>query len=358
MFDYKIVKKILFVLKPETAHNFTECILKFLPKINFLFTYVKKQNYIDNEALKQTIFGEKFSNPIGLAAGFDKNASMIKSTDALGFAFSEIGTITPRPQEGNVKPRMFRYEEHKSLQNAMGFNNMGASKIFINLQKTLPYFIPLGINLGKNKDTSEEFALDDYKLLIKKFELFATYLVINISSPNTPNLRDLQNEEFITKLFTMTKTLTQKPILLKIAPDLQASKAISLCQTAVKAGAAGIIISNTTTDYDLVPNAQNFGGLSGACLSDKSYTLFKQISEVLYGKTILISVGGISNANEAYKRIKAGASLVQLYTGLIFEGPSIVKKMNEELLKLLKQDNYNSIKDAIGVDLIQENENE
>ena len=355
MFNYNIVKKILFVLKPETAHNVTECILRFLPNINFLFTYIKKQNSINDKALEQTIFGEKFSNPIGLAAGFDKNASMIKSTDALGFAFSEIGTITPRPQEGNAKPRMFRYEEHRSIQNAMGFNNMGASKIFINLQKTLPYDIPIGINLGKNRDTSEEFALDDYKILITKFEQFSTYLVINISSPNTPSLRDLQNEDFITKLFTMAKALTQKPILLKIAPDLQDSQAISLCESAVKAGAAGIIISNTTIDYDLVPNAQNFGGLSGACLSDKSYKLFKQISEVLYGKTLLISVGGISNASEAYKRIKAGASLVQLYTGLIFEGPSIVKNINEELLELLKQDNYTNIKDAIGADLMQKN---
>ncbi len=356
MFNYHTFKKVIFLFNAENAHNIAENILRFLGSIDFLNRYFKNKYFIKNKMLEQDIFGEKFLNPIGLAAGFDKNAKMIRSVKAMGFAFSEIGTITPKPQKGNPKPRMFRYEEHKSVQNAMGFNNIGASKVLINLKHNLPYSTPIGINIGKNKDTKEEFTLDDYKILIKKFQQFATYLVINISSPNTPNLRDLQNEDFITKLFTMAKTLTQKPILLKIAPDLEASYAIALCEAAVKAGTAGIIISNTTIDYDLVPNAKNFGGLSGACLSDKSYKLFKKVSEVLYGKTILISVGGISNAHQAYKRIKAGASLVQIYTGLIFEGPSIAKKINEELIELLKKDNYNSIKDAIGIDLIQENQ--
>lgn len=163
-------------------------------------------------------------------------------------------------------------------------------------------------------------------MLIKKFEQTSDYLVINISSPNTPNLRDLQNEEFITALFNMAKELTNKPILLKIAPDMQVDTAIQLCKTAVNAGAAGIIATNTTIDYNLLPGCQNFGGLSGEVLREKSYELFKEIAKELFGKTLLISVGGISNAQEAYRRLKAGATLVQAYSGMIFEGPSMVRR--------------------------------
>ena len=188
-------------------------------------------------------------------------------------------------------------------------------------------------------------------MLIKKFEATSDYLVINISSPNTPNLRDLQNEKFITELFTMAKKLTQKPILLKIAPDMDPQVAIDLCNSAVNAGAAGIIATNTTIDYSLVPNCQDFGGLSGACLTDKSYSIFKEIAKELYGKTILISAGGISTGEQAYARIKAGASLVQSYSGLIFEGPSMVRKINEELLELMAKDGYSNITEAIGSDL-------
>jgi len=314
-------------------------------------TPMEKKNFISDEKLTQEVFGVKFVNPVGLAAGFDKNATMIKSMPAMGFGFTEIGTMTPRPQDGNPKPRMFRYPEHKSVQNAMGFNNKGAHTVLKNLKKVYPFEIPVGANIGKNKTTPEEFALSDYKMLIKKFENTSDYLVINISSPNTPNLRDLQNEAFITELFTMAKELTTKPILLKIAPDMQADQAIELCNCAVNAGASGIIATNTTIDYDLVPNCQDFGGLSGACLTDKSYELFKALAKELYGKTTLISVGGIANGEQAYARIKAGATLVQSYSGLIFEGPSMVRKINEEILELMAKDGYSHISDAIGSDL-------
>jgi len=193
--------------------------------------------------------------------------------------------------------------------------------------------------------------LSDYKILINKFKDISDYIVINISSPNTPNLRDLQNEKFITELFSMAKELTQKPIFLKIAPDMEAKVAIDLCKTAVKAGAAGIIATNTTIDYDLLPGCQSFGGLSGAVLSQKSYELFKELAQELFGKTILISVGGISTPEDAYRRIKAGASLVQVYSGLIFEGPSMVKNINEGMLKLLEEDGFTNIAQAVGADL-------
>lgn len=351
MFSYKTLKKVLFNFEPETAHNISELGLRVLGKCSIARNYMEKKNFVSNPKLSQEIFGVKFENPVGLAAGFDKNATMIKAMQSLGFGFTEIGTMTPRPQDGNPKPRMFRYPEVNCVQNAMGFNNLGAHKVLKNLKKVYPYKIPIGVNIGKNKTTPEEFALSDYKTLIKKFEATCEYLVINISSPNTPNLRDLQNEKFITELFTMAKELTSKPILLKIAPDMEVQVAIELCNSAVNAGAAGIIATNTTIDYSLVPGCQDFGGLSGACLTEKSAKLFKEIAKELFGKTTLISVGGISNGAQAYERIKAGASLVQAYTGLVFEGPSMVRKINEELLELMAKDGYDNITDAIGADL-------
>ncbi len=351
MFTYNSLKRILFKFDPETAHNIAEYSLRVLGKCKIAKSYMQKKNYITDPKLSQKVFGVTFANPVGLAAGFDKNATMIKAMQSLGFGFTEIGTMTPKPQDGNPKPRMFRYPEEKSVQNAMGFNNKGAHKVLKNLKKVYPFDIPIGANIGKNKTTPEEFALSDYKSLIKKFEDSSDYLVINISSPNTPNLRDLQNEKFITELFTMAKGLTDKPILLKIAPDMEVDMAINLCNSAINAGAAGIIATNTTIDYSLVPNCQNFGGLSGACLTQKSGSLFKEIAKELFGKTILISVGGISTGKEAYERIKNGATLVQSYSALIFEGPSMVRKINEEILELMAKDGYSNISEAIGANL-------
>ncbi len=351
MLNYNTLKKVLFNFQPETAHNIAEFGLRTLPYVPILNDYMLSRNFIDDSKLSQELFGVTFSNPVGLGAGFDKNATMVKAMKTLGFGYTEIGTMTPRPQSGNPKPRLFRHVEEKSLQNAMGFNNEGAYAVVKNLKKVYPYNIPIGANVGKNKTTPQEHTLSDYKTLINKFKDISDYLVINISSPNTPNLRDLQNEEFIGELFTMAKELTSKPILLKIAPDMEAQVAIDLCKTAVEKGAAGIIATNTTIDYTLVSKPKEIGGISGAVLADKSYELFKQIAEDLYGKTILISVGGISDAKEAYRRLKAGASLVQSYSGLIFEGPSMVKNINEGILELMKEDGYNHISEVIGADL-------
>ncbi|AXH15422.1 quinone-dependent dihydroorotate dehydrogenase [Malaciobacter mytili] len=351
MFNYKNLKKILFLFQPETAHHLAELGLRALPNCRMLTNYMVNKNFVNDERLTQEIFNVKFINPIGLAAGFDKNSTMVKAMPALGFGYTEIGTMTPRPQDGNAKPRMFRYPKANSVQNAMGFNNEGAHAVLKNLKKVYPFVLPIGVNIGKNKTTPEEYALNDYKMLIKKFEQTSDYLVINISSPNTPNLRDLQNEEFITALFNMAKELTNKPILLKIAPDMQVDTAIQLCKTAVNAGAAGIIATNTTIDYNLLPGCQNFGGLSGEVLREKSYELFKEIAKELFGKTLLISVGGISNAQEAYRRLKAGATLVQAYSGMIFEGPSMVRKINEGILELMEKDGYSHISEVIGADL-------
>lgn len=336
---------------PETAHTLGETALKVLPNIAPLNNYMIKKNFIVDYKLQQNILGITFQNPVGLGAGFDKNATMVNSMMALGFGFTEIGTMTPKPQEGNPKPRLFRHKNEKSLQNAMGFNNEGSAVVAKNLSAVYPSGIPIGANIGKNKATSQEDALNDYKILIEKFKDISDYLVINISSPNTPNLRDLQNEAFISQLFTMARTLTNKPIFLKIAPDMEALVAIDLCKTAVNSGASGIIATNTTIDYSLVAEPKEIGGISGAVLAPKSYELFKAIAKELFGKTILISVGGISDAQEAYKRLKAGASLVQCYSGLIFEGPCMVRKINTGILDLMRKDGFKTIQDVIGSDL-------
>jgi len=348
MINYESIKPYLFKLQPETAHHVAESVLR-LPNIcQIPFNPFLESHFIDNEMLTQEIFGRKFYNPVGLGAGFDKNATMIRGIQILGFGFTEIGTVTPKPQPGNPKPRMFRHIEEESIQNAMGFNNDGAYKVAKRLKQRYPFTTPIGINIGKNKITPEKEAINDYIHLIKTFKGLGDYFVINISSPNTPGLRDLQNEAFITELFSQAKALTKTPILLKIAPDMEVENAVSLAKLAVQSGADGIIATNTTIDYSLLPHPKDIGGLSGAVLKEKSFKIFEAIAKELYGKTILISVGGIDSALEAYKRIKAGASLVQIYSGMIFHGPDMIMNINKGLVELLEVDGYKHISEAIG----------
>ncbi len=350
MINYNSIKPLLFKLQPETAHHLAESVLRLPNVCQFAFNPFLKSHFITDEILEQEIFNRKFYNPVGLGAGFDKNATMIRGMQILGFGYTEIGTITPKPQAGNPKPRMFRHIEEETIQNAMGFNNDGAYEIHTRLKQRYPFTTPIGVNIGKNKLTSEEDAISDYTHLIKTFDGYGDYFVINISSPNTPGLRDLQNEEFIGKLFKEAKALTKMPILLKIAPDMSEEDAVALTKMAVEKGADGIIATNTTIDYSLVKQPMNIGGLSGAVLKEKSFKIFEAIAKELYGKTILISVGGIDSADEAYRRIKAGASLVQILSGIVFHGPDMIMNINKELIELLKADGYTNITQAIGVD--------
>lgn len=350
MMNYDTIKKIMFNFEPETAHHIAEYGLKVLPYCRMINNYMVEKNFVNSDMLTQNIFNTTFHNPIGLGAGFDKNATMVKAMPAMGFGYTEIGTMTPKAQPGNDKPRLFRFPEQESIQNAMGFNNLGSYEVIQNLKKVYPYAIPIGASIGKNKLTTEVDTLKDYETLIRGFKDISDYMVVNISSPNTPNLRDLQNEEFIKAVFGMAKDITDTPILLKIAPDMEDETAITLCQTAVQSGADGIVATNTTQDYSLLPNPQDFGGVSGAVMSDKSYNIFKAIGRELHDKTTLISVGGISDAEDAYRRIKAGASLIQIYSGFIFKGPSMCSNINNELIELLKADGYTNISQAVGSD--------
>ncbi|QOP45917.1 quinone-dependent dihydroorotate dehydrogenase [Sulfurimonas paralvinellae] len=350
MINYESIKPLLFKLQPENAHHIAECVLR-LPNIcQIPFNPFLESHFITDDILTQDIFGRKFYNPVGLGAGFDKNATMIRGMQILGFGFTEIGTVTPKPQPGNPKPRMWRHIEEKSIQNAMGFNNDGAYKVVKRLKQRYPFSTPIGINIGKNKITPEKEAINDYTHLIKAFDGLGDYFVINISSPNTPGLRDLQNEAFITRLFAEAKALTKMPILLKIAPDMTPEDAVALTTLAVQKGADGIIATNTTIDYSLVPHPHAVGGLSGAVLKEKSFAIFEAIAKELYAKTTLISVGGIDSAEEAYKRIKAGASLVQILSGIVFGGPDMIMNINKELIELLRADGYTNISQAVGAD--------
>jgi len=357
MIPYENIKPFLFKFQPETAHHMVESLLRVANVCPVAFNPWIKKNFVgtkDSESiLNQELFGRTFYNPVGLAAGMDKNATMIKGMQALGFGFTEVGTLTPKPQPGNPKPRMFRHIEEEAIQNAMGFNNDGLYKAQKRLQALYPFTTPIGVNIGKNKTTSERDTISDYVTLVKALHTLGDYIVINISSPNTPGLRDLQNESFIKELFAQIKPLTSKPILLKIAPDMSKEQAVALCSLAVEHGADGIIATNTTIDYSLVKepfrkDGKPFGGISGVVMKEKSFEIFDAVAAALYGKTTLISVGGIDSAEEAYRRIKAGASLVQLLSPLVFKGPELVGTINRGLLELLEADGYNNITEAIG----------
>jgi dihydroorotate dehydrogenase len=353
MTAYPFLRQLLFRLDPESGHAAGMAALRAAQAVPPVLGALRRHHQVDDPRLRQTLFGREVPNPVGLAAGFDKDALVVPAMAALGFGFLEVGTVTPLPQAGNPRPRLFRFPESESLQNAMGFNNRGMDALRRRLERFYPASVPLGINLGKNKATSPERALADYEVLIRGLSDLADYLVVNLSSPNTPGLRDLQTEVFIRSVLGIAKEITTKPVLVKIAPDLEPEVAASLSESAVAAGAAGIIATNTTTEYSLLPGAKNFGGISGRVLREKSFRTFEAVARRLFGRTVLISVGGIDSGAEAWRRLRAGASLVQVYTGLIYRGPSIARRINEELLALMEKEGVKGIGEVVGADLHQ-----
>ncbi len=350
---YPLLRRFLFRLDPEAGHAAGMATLRAAQAIAPVRALFARSYRVADPRLRQTLLGLDFPNPVGLAAGLDKDAVAVHGFAALGFGFVETGTVTPLAQTGNPKPRLFRFPAAETLQNAMGFNNGGMESFrrHVTAAKTArPIPVPLGINIGKNKVTPAETTLDDYAALIQGLHDLADYLVVNLSSPNTPGLRDLQNEAFVRSLLKLAGELTRKPVLVKISPDLAPEAAADLCEAAVEAGAAGIIATNTTTDYSLLPGARDFGGLSGRVLSEKSFQVFDAVARRLFGRTLLVSVGGIGSGAEAFRRLRAGASLVQVYTALIYQGPSLVRRINRELLEILDREGLSGIAEAIGAD--------
>jgi len=345
---YPALRRLLFQLDAETAHGAGMAGLRALQALPPLAAALRRRNLVDAPALCQTLFGRTFANPVGLAAGFDKDARVVRALSALGFGFAEVGTVTPLPQPGNPRPRMFRHADVESVQNALGFNNRGMHAAREHLKRVWPAAIPLGVNVGKNKVTPPEAALGDYETLIRTLSPFCDYLVVNLSSPNTPGLRDLQNDSFVRAVLGAARALTAKPVLVKIAPDLTPADAVHLSEVAVDAGAAGIVATNTTNDYSLLPGAKAIGGLSGKVLQEKSFRIFDAVAQSLFGRAVLISVGGIDSGAEAYRRIRAGASLVQIYTALVYHGPGLPRRINEELLALMERDGVKTMAEAVG----------
>jgi dihydroorotate dehydrogenase len=305
---------------------------------------------VADRRLRQEIWGLEFGNPVGLAAGFDKNGSISTAVAALGFGFVEVGTVTPRPQPGNPRPRIFRFPDQETLQNALGFNNRGMVAMKTELARQRPAGVPLGINIGKNKATPVERAEGDYLELFAELSDCCDYFVVNVSSPNTPGLRALQEVDSVQTLVRKGRELTPRPILVKLAPDLEDRKAIDLSRAAVNAGAAGIVLTNTTTDYGLIPGADRVGGLSGRVLKKRSFELLERVAAELFGQCLLVSVGGVDSAEEAYRRLRAGASLLQIYTALVFQGPALVRDINRNLCTLMARDGVESLDEVIGAD--------
>ena len=347
---WPLVRPLLFRLDPETAHGVAVGALRAAQSLPPLLTALRRRFLVDAAPLRRRLFGRELANPVGLAAGFDKDAVAVRGLAALGFGFVEVGTVTPRPQPGNPRPRLFRCSRAESLQNAMGFNNAGLEALRARLVRLQPAPVPLGVNIGKNKATPPEAAVADYEVLIRAFAGLCDYLVVNISSPNTPGLRDLQNETFLRSVLGMAMGITDRPVLVKIAPDLEPADAVRLSEVAVDSGAAGVVATNTTNDYALLPGARDFGGLSGRVLQEKSFQVFDAVARRLFGRAVLVSVGGIDSGAEAYRRLRAGADLVQVYTALVYQGPGLVKKINEELLELMERDGVKRIEEVVGGD--------
>jgi len=333
----KLILPFLFLFDPEKIHNLTFFSLKTIFKIPFLGSLTKLYYKVENDKLKRNLFGLTFPNPVGIAAGFDKNATHISEFEKFGFGFIEIGTVTPKPQKGNPKKRLFRLKQDNAVINRMGFNNDGVTKIKNRLRGN--YKVIIGGNIGKNKITPNSEAKKDYLICFKELYEYVDYFVVNVSSPNTPGLRELQSREFLSDLFVDLNKFRYnkkniKPILLKISPDLNEDKIVELLEVIKQNKIDGIIATNTTTNFpDLISdNKIEKGGLSGSPLYDKSNDVISFISKKTNGKLPIIGVGGILTPKQAIKKIEAGAHLIQLYTGIIYEGPGIANKINKELL--------------------------
>lgn len=335
----------LRLMDPEQAHQATLLALK---------TGLGPCGKKDPEALGIDLLGMHFPNPLGIAAGFDKNGEVPDAMLKLGFGFAEVGTTTPRPQSGNPKPRIFRLQQDRAVINRLGFNNEGHEAMETRLKNRAGKGGIVGVNLGANKDTEDKAA--DYVTGIKRFESLASYFTVNVSSPNTPGLRGLQSRTELEDLLgrVLEAREGQTPVLLKIAPDLVFEEREDIAAVALESGVEGLIVSNTTIARDgLVSgrHAAEAGGLSGAPLMDMATDVLADMRRLTKGTIPLIGVGGVSSGTDAYKKIRAGASLVQLYTALTFQGADLVTKIKRDLASNLKRDGYKRLEDAIGVDV-------
>jgi len=338
-----IFRPFVFKMDAENAHHFTFNFIKKLFAIPGTKQLAKSIYQVNDPRLQRTVFGITFPNPVGLAAGFDKDAKMVDEFASLGFGFVEIGTVTPKPQAGNDKPRLFRLIQDQAVINRMGFNNEGVQAAVERLKKVKSDII-IGGNIGKNKVTDNEDALTDYTICFEALHPHVHYFAVNVSSPNTPGLRSLQEKEPLKKILNSLQELNRqksspKPILLKIAPDLTDSQLDDIVEIVQDSGIAGVIATNTTisrdglkTDKETIESI-GAGGLSGKPLTKRSTQVIKYLSQQAKGTFPIIAVGGICSPEDAIEKLEAGASLVQVYSGYIYEGPALVTKINKAILK-------------------------
>ena len=340
---YKIVRFFLFLFNPEFIHHISFRLIKFgaiIPGKMWAWRLLFK---VRNSRLEREVFGLKFENPVGLAAGFDKDAKLFDELASFGFGFVEIGTVTPLPQEGNPKPRLFRLKEDSGIINRMGFNNQGIEAVVARLRRKRTNII-IGGNIGKNKETPNDKAVEDYEICFEKLFPFVDYFVVNVSSPNTPGLRDLQQKEPITALLNRLQELNsqkekRKPVLLKIAPDLTNEQLDDIIEIVADTKIDGVVATNTTIDRSGLKTdktkseAIGNGGLSGQPVKARSTEVITYLSVKSNKAFPIIGVGGIHSADDALEKIDAGACLVQIYTGFIYEGPSLIKRINKAILK-------------------------
>jgi dihydroorotate dehydrogenase len=334
---YDLIRPLLFALDAETAHRLTLYGLGVAQRSNFVHLIAKPP-----AELPTTAFGIRFPNPVGLAAGLDKNADHLDALGALGFGFVEVGTTTPRPQPGNDKPRMFRLPRHEAVINRLGFNNDGVDALVRNVRQS-SYRGVLGINIGKNKDTPNDKAVEDYLFCLERVYALASYITVNISSPNTQGLRDLQEEatlrRFIETLREAQERLgsqagARKPMLLKIAPDLSETELDAIAEVLLAAGVDGVICTNTTIDHSSVasdPHGNETGGLSGKPLFARSTAVLRGMRKRVGDRIGIIGVGGILDGSDAAEKIDAGASLIQLYSGMVYRGPALIAECVDEI---------------------------
>ena len=336
---YKLlIRPVLFLFDPEKVHYFTFSLIRFLNKIPGVPSLIKSIYIINDKRLEKEVFGLRFKNPVGLAAGFDKDAKLFNELANFGFGFIEIGTLTPKPQPGNPKKRLFRLKTDSAIINRMGFNNGGVEEAVKRLKNNKGVLI--GGNIGKNKVTSNKEAVNDYIISFKTLFNYVDYFVINVSSPNTPNLRELQDKEPLTKLLQALKDENSKypnpkPILLKIAPDLTDDQLMDIIDIIHQTKIDGVIATNTTISREGLKsqNKNETGGLSGIPVKERSTEVIRFLAEKSNKSFPIIGVGGIHSTKDALEKLEAGADLVQLYTGFIYEGPKLIKDINKALLK-------------------------
>ena len=336
---YKLfIRPFLFCFDPEKVHYFSFSFIKIISRLPFVQKILTSIYEVNDSRLERTVFGLKFKNPVGLAAGFDKDAKIFKELSNFGFGFIEIGTLTPKAQDGNPKKRLFRLKSDSAIINRMGFNNGGVEAAVERLKKNKGVLI--GGNIGKNKITPNENALEDYLICFDALFHYVDYFVVNVSSPNTPNLRELQEKKPLTALLTKLEERnaeykSKKPILLKIAPDLTDEQLLDIIEIVKTTKIAGVIATNTTISREGLQSKNKYetGGLSGIPLSNRATEVIRFLSEKSNKAFPIIGVGGIHKPEDALERLAAGASLVQLYTGFIYEGPKLISDINTAILK-------------------------